>query len=316
MRLLIIYGKGMLMGIADLVPGVSGGTIALITGLYQELIVSIDNLKFSSLKVIFQQGLGSFWKKINGPFLSAVFGGILTSVLLFSRLVEYLIENETIRLWSFFFGLLIASIVYLIQKNKIFSPKNIGLLLLGIVFSYSVTLITPAVVDASYLYLFFCGVIAISAMILPGLSGAYLLIILGTYKVILSNIRKAQDLVFSFDQQQLFEVFFSLGTFILGIGIGIKLFSRILRWLLDKKPQQTLAVLIGLMTGAIHKIWPWQMEILTKEESTNPIRTQAVWPDQWKSDPQLWSALILFLLGFFLLFGLEQFKSKINDQGN
>ena len=314
MRLLIIYGKGMLMGIADLVPGVSGGTVALITGLYRELIESIDNLKFSSFRVLFQQGIGPFWKNINGSFLTAIFGGILTSIMLFSRLIEYLIENETIRLWAFFFGLLIASIVYLIKKNRVFSPNHLGLLLLGIIISYSVTLITPTTVEANYLYLFFCGVIAISAMILPGLSGAYLLLILGTYKIILSNIRKAQDLIFSFDQQQFLEVVFTLGAFVLGIGIGIKLFSRILRWLFDKKPKQTLAVLIGLMTGALHKIWPWQMELsAASNDLTDHFQTQAVWPHQWEGDAQLWSALILFLLGFFLLFGLERLKSKTND---
>jgi len=313
MRLLLIYGKGMLMGIADLVPGVSGGTVALITGLYEELIQSIDNLKVSALRLLFNKGIRSFWKAINGSFLAAVFGGILTSVLLFSRLIEYLIEEETIRLWAFFFGLLLASIVYLIKKNKVFTLPYIGLILLGIVVSYSVTLFTPATVEANYLYIFFCGVIAISAMILPGLSGAYLLMILGAYKIILGSIRKAQDLVFSFNQETFFEILFVLGAFVLGIAIGIKLFSRVLRWLFDKKPQQTLAVLIGLMTGALDKVWPWQQSVAGMDPLSKSNQTQAVWPHQMEGDPQLWSALALFLLGFFLLFGLERLKTNAND---
>lgn len=310
MRFLLIYCKGMLMGIADLVPGISGGTVALITGLYKELIQSIDNLKPAALKILFQAGVGPFWKAINGRFLAAVFGGILTSVLLFSRLIEYLIEEESVRLWAFFFGLLMASIVYLIQKNKILTPTSLGLLLLGIIVSYSVSLLTPTVAEINYLYIFLCGMLAISAMILPGLSGAYLLMILGAYKIILSTVRQAQDLIFDFNQELFFKVVLVLGSFLLGIAIGLKLFSKVLRWLFDHKPQQTIAVLIGLMTGALHKIWPWQNQLLSLDSSSDKIQTHAVWPQNFEGDPQLESALLLLLVGFFLLFGLERLKSS------
>lgn len=298
------------MGIADLVPGISGGTVALITGLYKELIQSIDNLKPAALKILFQAGVGPFWKAINGRFLAAVFGGILTSVLLFSRLIEYLIEEESVRLWAFFFGLLMASIVYLIQKNKILTPTSLGLLLLGIIVSYSVSLLTPTVAEINYLYIFLCGMLAISAMILPGLSGAYLLMILGAYKIILSTVRQAQDLIFDFNQELFFKVVLVLGSFLLGIAIGLKLFSKVLRWLFDHKPQQTIAVLIGLMTGALHKIWPWQNQLLSLDSSSDKTQTHAVWPQNFEGDPQLGSAILLLLVGFFLLFGLERLKSS------
>ena len=226
----------MLIGIADLVPGISGGTVALITDIYKELIWSIDHIKLSAILTLFNEGFKAFWKKINGPFLTALFGGIITSVLLFSRLIEYFIENESLRLWALFFGLLVASIFYLIRENKIYTTSSIGLVLLGVVISVSMSFFTPTTIELNYPYLFFCGLIAISAMILPGLSGAYILMILGAYKLILSTVRKGQDLVFGFDIELFYEVFSILGVFMFGIVVGIKLFSKVLNWLFKKYP--------------------------------------------------------------------------------
>ena len=237
MRYLILYLKGMLMGAADLVPGVSGGTIALITGIYKELLESINSISLSNLKLWKQQGLKSVWGTINGPFLIAVFGGILSSILLLSRLLEWLIENHPLVLWSFFFGLLIASIIYLFRAELSFSMLNVLYVCFGAVISFLVTKLNGGVNQSSLWYLFLSGFIGISAMILPGLSGAYILVVMGVYQTVLSNVRIAQDLIFNFDQTQFINTASILGVFILGILVGIKVFAKFLSWLLNHYPQ-------------------------------------------------------------------------------
>ena len=300
------------MGVADLVPGISGGTVGLITGIYVELIRSIDHIKLSTILTLFSKGFRAFWKNINGPFLASLFGGIITSVLLFSRLIEYLIENESVRLWALFFGLLLASIIYLIRENKIYSISSISLVLLGVVISASISFFTPKTIELNYPYLFFCGLIAISAMILPGLSGAYILMILGAYKLILSTLSKAQDLLFAFDSELFYEVFSILGVFIFGIIVGIKLFSKFLCWLFKKYPNNTNTVLVGLMLGALHKVWPWQNEVGSFETISKSVQTIAVLPQNFDGDSQLLSALFLMVFGFFILFVLERLKTNAN----
>jgi putative membrane protein len=233
MRYLLLYFKGMLMGAADLVPGVSGGTIALITGIYKELLDSINAVSWSTLKLLKKEGILAVWKKIKGPFLLAVFGGIISSILLLSRLLEWLMINEPIGLWSFFFGLLIASIVYLIKTDLKFDLTSILYLVLGAILSYMVTQLQGGQGEISLWYLFLSGFIGISAMILPGLSGAYIFFVMGVYQTILSYLRQAQDLVFDFDQAVFITVGSGLAVFILGIITGLKVFSKFLTWLLD-----------------------------------------------------------------------------------
>ena len=205
-----------------------------------------------------------------------------------------------------------ASIIYLIKENKIYSTSSIGLVLLGVMISASMSFFTPTTIELNYPYLFFCGLIAISAMILPGLSGAYILTILGAYKLILSTVRRAQDLLFAFDIELFYEVFSILGVFIFGIIVGIKLFSKFLCWLFKKYPNDTISVLVGLMLGALHKVWPWQNEVSSFVIVTKNIQTTAVLPQNFDDDPQLLSALLLMVFGFFILFVLERLKSNAN----
>ena len=308
MRYLLLYFKGMLMGAADLVPGVSGGTIALITGIYKELLDSINAVSWSTLKLLKKEGIVAIWKKIKGPFLLAVFGGIISSVLLLSRLLEWLMINEPIGLWSFFFGLLIASIVYLIKTDLKFDLTSILYLVLGAILSYMVTQLQGGQGEISLWYLFLSGFIGISAMILPGLSGAYIFFVMGVYQTILSYLRQAQDLIFDFDQAIFITVSSGLAVFILGIITGLKVFSKFLTWLLERYPKQIMAVLIGLMIGALHKVWPWQNEI--SSPSSTIENTEAVFPNAYlTSDPQILKALLLMIIGFALLFLLERAKN-------
>ena len=309
MRHLFLFLKGMLMGAADLVPGVSGGTIALITGIYKELLESINSFSWNTLKNIKKEGLTDVWKKLNGFFLLTVFGGIITSILFLSQILEWFIINEPIGLWSFFFGLLIASIVYLIKTDLSFNISSLIYLCLGAVFSFLSTQLQGTREDFSLWYLFISGFIGVSAMILPGLSGAYILFVMGVYQTILSNVRQAQELLFDFNQAKLFAVVSVLGVFVLGMIFGIKVFSKILTWLLKLYPKQIMAVLIGLMIGALHKVWPWQKEIIIDSSSIIEKKI-AVFPSSYEGgDPQIIKALILMFLGFIILFILERNKS-------
>jgi putative membrane protein len=308
MRYLILYLKGMLMGAADLVPGVSGGTIALITGIYKELLESINLLSLSNLKLWKQQGLKSVWKKINGPFLIAVFGGILSSILLLSRLLEWLNENHPLVLWSFFFGLLIASIIYLFRAELSFSMLNVLYVCFGAVISFLVTQLNGGANQSSLWYLFLSGFIGISAMILPGLSGAYILVVMGVYQTVLSNVRIAQDLIFNFDQTQFINTASILGVFILGILVGIMVFAKFLSWLLNHYPQRSIAVLVGLMIGALHKVWPWQNTVADSVKES-----LAVLPHEYNGDPQILIVITWMLIGFGILFLIERSKTLLTQ---
>lgn len=308
MRYLILYLKGMLMGAADLVPGVSGGTIALITGIYKELLESINSISLSNLKLWKQQGLKSVWGKINGPFLIAIFGGILSSILLLSRLLEWLIENHPLVLWSFFFGLLIASIIYLFRAELSFSMLNVLYVCFGAVISFLVTQLNGGANQSSLWYLFLSGFIGISAMILPGLSGAYILVVMGVYQTVLSNVRIAQDLIFNFDQTQFINTASILGVFILGILVGIKVFAKFLSWLLNHYPQRSIAVLVGLMIGALHKVWPWQNTVADSVKES-----LAVLPHEYNGDPQILIVITWMLIGFGILFLIERSKTLLTQ---
>ena len=306
MRYLILYLKGMLMGAADLVPGVSGGTIALITGIYKELLQSINSISLTNLKLWKQEGLKSVWKKLNGPFLLAIFGGILSSILLLSRILEWLIENHPLVLWSFFFGLLIASIIYLFRAELSFSMLNVLYVCFGAVISFMATQLNGGANQTSLWYLFFSGFIGISAMILPGLSGAYILVVMGVYQTVLSNVRIAQDLILNFDQTQFINTASILGVFILGILVGIKVFAKFLSWLLNRYPQRSIAVLVGLMIGALHKVWPWQNTV------GNTVKeTVAVLPQAYNGEPHLVITTMWMLIGFGILFLIERSKTLL-----
>ena len=300
------------MGASDLIPGISGGTIALITGIYKELLESINALSLKNLKKIIINN-ENFWKDINGPFLLPLFSGITISILFFSRYIEFLIKEETIALWSFFFGLLVASIIFLIRKELSFKFNSLIYISLGIITSYFISQLSIFSNNIPLWYIFLAGFIGVSAMILPGLSGAYILLIMGVYQTILTNIRIAQDLIYNFDQQQFNKVSVVLIIFILGVLIGIKVFARFLNWLLKLYPNNTIAVLIGLMIGSIYKIWPWQN--LSNEKNILITQTSPVLPQNFEGeDSQLINGILFMLFGFIFIFFLEKSKSVLKNE--
>ena len=295
------------MGCSDLMPGISGGTIALILGVYKKLIHSINAISIKNFKTL---NVDLFWKKINGNFLLSLFSGILSAVFAFSFIIDYLMNTYPIFLWSFFLGILVTSIFILKRHVNQWSYLNIGLLILGSVISFFITHISPKSNDIGLIYLFFCGFLGIIAMILPGISGAYILLILGAYQTVLNLIKMAIKSLISFDLNILIPTYTKLFIFGLGILIGLRVFSSILKWLLDNENDKTMSVLIGLMIGAIHKIWPWQevFKVTIGDQTKSFFRP--ISPLNYYEDAHVLCATILFLFGSGLVLILNSKKEK------
>ncbi|MDG1672751.1 MAG: DUF368 domain-containing protein [Flavobacteriaceae bacterium] len=295
----ILVFKGMAMGAADVVPGVSGGTIAFISGVYEELIATLNSINLNSLKTLKLQGVSATWKKINGNFLLALFGGILLSILSLSKLVAWLLHEEPVLLWAFFFGLVLASIIFVLKKiNQWNSAVFLGLILGG-VFAYQLTQLNALGNSDSNWYLFLSGAIAICAMILPGISGAFILVILGSYANVLQALND-KDIA-------------KITIFMTGALIGILSFSRLLKWLFKRFKNMTLAVLTGFMIGALSKIWPWKKTLSFRENSDGisvPLKEQCIAPFSFDGDPQILLAIGLMLFGFLMIFFLEKIGAK------
>lgn len=236
--------KGMCMGAADVVPGVSGGTIAFLMGIYQELINSIKSVNAKAFKLLFTGKIVEFWNHINGTFLLSLFIGILISVFSFAKLLQYLLLNYPIHIWSFFFGLILASAIYVLKGLDKWSVQNIISLLVGAAIAAFICLASPAETPNEYWFVFLSGAIAICAMILPGISGSFILLLLGKYAFVMEAVSTLNIPV--------------LVVFAAGALIGIISFSHFLGWLLKKFYMQTIALLAGFMIGSLLKVWPWK----------------------------------------------------------
>ncbi|WP_289062392.1 DUF368 domain-containing protein [uncultured Zobellia sp.] len=289
--------KGMAMGAADVVPGVSGGTIAFISGIYEELITSINNVDLSLFKELKENGLKAAWNKLNGNFLLALFAGIAISVLSLAKLVSWLLENKPILIWSFFFGLVIASILLVGKEVQKWNAKTIIALILGAAVAYYITILPPSESADSLPYLFLSGALAICAMILPGISGAFILVLLGSYKTII-------DAVHNLD----FKI---IGTVGVGAIFGLLSFAKLLKWMFNNQKNLTLALLTGFIVGSLNKIWPWKKVLDTKTIGEKIITIdENVSPFNFDGDNQLMIAVIAALAGFLVIFILERTASK------
>ena len=288
------------MGAADVVPGVSGGTIAFISGIYEELLNSISSFNLSLFSVLKNEGFKKVWKMVNGRFLLALFIGICISVLSLAKLIENLLENHPILIWSFFFGLVLASIIYIAKQIKIWNIKSYLYLIFGLIFAYYITTLNPVISqNSSPWFLFLAGMIAICAMILPGISGSFILVLLGAYKPILNAINTKD--------------FFSIIIFMAGAILGLLTFSRVLKWLFSKYKNYTLALLIGFIAGSLNKIWPWKETISWRTNSKGievPFNTTSVSPLSFDGDSKLLMAGLLAIIGFGLILLLEKLAVK------
>ncbi|MBU3854314.1 MAG: DUF368 domain-containing protein [Candidatus Paraprevotella stercoravium] len=280
--------KGMAMGAADVVPGVSGGTIAFIVGIYDELINSIKSINAHSLKLLFTGKIPSFWKAINGNFLFSILLGIGISVFSLAELITWLLVTHPIMVWAFFFGLVLASTWFVSKDIKEWNVKTVASFIVGAAVAYYITVATPTETPSNLLFIFLCGVIAICAMILPGISGSFILVLLGKYFYIMDAVKGLK-----------FEV---LLVFAAGALIGITSFSRVLSFALARFRNSTLALLTGFMLGSLNKVWPWKEKIAMADgfELEKNILPNAF----------LAEAIVLAIIGFFLVYFLEKLSQK------
>ena len=300
---LIISLKGMAMGAADAVPGVSGGTIAFISGIYEELISSISQVNFSLFKILKNNGVKSVWKQINGNFLLSLLIGIFISFISFMRLARYLLEHHPILIWSFFFGLVLASILYVAKQIKQWNFIAIISALSAIFLAYYITTLPSLANNDNPFFLFLAAAIAICAMILPGISGAFILVLLGAYKT-LSTAFHDLDIK-------------NILIFIAGAIVGLLSFSKLLKWLFNNHKNTTLAILTGFIIGSLNKIWPWKETLSTRVDSKGietPVLQQSIFPEKftelYQLDAQIGFAILLMGIGFFSIIILERIGSN------
>ncbi|MFW1676680.1 DUF368 domain-containing protein [Pontibacter sp. JAM-7] len=281
--------KGVLMGAADAVPGVSGGTIAFISGIYDELIDSLKQVNPAALSVLFKQGPVAFWRYINGAFLLTLFSGIVVSLFSVSHLVVYWLEHAPQLLWSFFFGLVLASTWLIGRDISRWNSHSSGVFIIGTLLAYVITTLTPAVLVATPLTLFLSGMLAICAMILPGISGSFILLLLGMYAPVISAIQ-ALDLAV-------------LGIFAGGCVLGLLSFSHLLSWLLHHHRVSTMALLAGFLLGSLNKLWPWKYTTaytIDRHGEQLPLVQKNMWPEAFQATTGQ-PAYALICLGLMLL---------------
>ena len=298
------------MGAADVIPGVSGGTIAFITGIYDQLIGSINSINAEALKLFFTGKFKEFWKHINGTFLLSLFCGILFSVVALAGLMQYLLESHPIQTWAFFFGLIVASSLFILRGIEGWNLKAVIFLILGIGLGVTVCTLSPTTTPDALWFIFLSGAIAICAMILPGISGSFILLILGKYKFIMEAITGLTT------GQAVGENLVILGVFAVGAVCGIIAFSRILNWLLSRYHKQTLLVLAGFIIGSLVKVWPWSnMEAIMlaqfpqASEVLNNLSVEILRNEYYRMlgqvDYQIGSAILFAIIGFSIVTGIE-----------
>ncbi|WP_418983816.1 DUF368 domain-containing protein [Alistipes sp.] len=295
---LILALKGCAMGMADVVPGVSGGTIAFISGIYEELIDSIRRVDLTALKLLVRGRFGEFWRHINGRFLLPVLLGIGVAIFSLARLMTYLLTNHPIAIWSFFFGLIVASAVLVSKQIGKWDLRTVAAFVIGVAAAWWITVASPAETPNDWWFVMLSGAIAICAMILPGISGAFILLLLGKYQYIMHAVG-AMDIPV-------------ILIFVVGAVAGIISFSHLLSWLLKHWHDVTVAVLMGFMIGSLNKVWPWKEVLETYTDShgkVQPLVEANVLPGRFEAltqqDAQLGEAVVLCLVGLFSIYCIE-----------
>lgn len=323
--------RGLAMGAADVVPGVSGGTIAFITGIYEELIGSLESFNLKAIKVLRKEGIKAFWNHINGSFLVALFLGILVSIASLSKGITYLLEYHPVLLWSFFFGLILASIWLIGKSIGTWKLRTIIAMIVGTIISYYITIATPTQSPESTLFIFFAGTMAIIAMILPGISGAFILLLLGAYSTIIGLINTLRESLTANDMAAVMASGMKLGVFALGCITGLLAFSKVLSWMFKNYHDTTLALLTGFMIGSLNKVWPWKTTVMSRvahqgkpDEAVVPFIQENVLPGNFHTlnevekglsivpvkDPQLMLSIVAAIAGLLLIVVMDRFSPK------
>ncbi|MBL4709552.1 MAG: DUF368 domain-containing protein [Flavobacteriales bacterium] len=296
---LLLGLKGMAMGAVELVPGVSAGTIALLTGIYQEFIDALKS--FSTVfPVLRKEGFKGAWQHVNGNFLVVLFIGMAVGIAALLNMIKYLLEFRAIPIWSFFFGLIVVSSIFVGKTVKTWKIQQVLAIIIGTILVYWVTGAAPTESSDSLLFVFIAGMLAICAMILPGISGSFILVLLGMYIYIIESLSEFNIAV--------------LLTFGTGCVFGLVSFTHLLSFLLKRYHDTTIALLTGFMLGSLNKIWPWKNTLSTmidRHGETVPKLQENILPnDVVNVDPQIGTAIICAIGGFLLIFAIEKIVAK------
>lgn len=301
-----LFLKGLAMGAANVIPGVSGGTIALITGIYERLINAIRRCDLTAARLLLSGKPTTAWAHVDGTWLTVLLGGVALSIITLARLFEFLLEHYERYTMAFFFGLILISVLYVARGVNKWGPSVIASLLAGTGIAVAIALLAPASENDSMVYVFLCGVVAISSMILPGLSGSFVLILMGNYALVLGAISA-----------------FNLGILIplaLGCAVGLVAFSHILAWVFKRYADQTLALMTGFVIGSLVVIWPWKEAIVATVERTGKPPREIITSYEWFV-PSLLSvdthvAVALMLAGAFCIAIMERFARDNTDKSS
>ena len=319
--------KGIAMGTANKVPGVSGGIVALIGGFYEELIFSFQRLNGKALKLLFMGRFNSFSIYINGQFLCCLFGGVMISYFSVSLMLDYAMKKNEAIVFGVFFGMIVASLVLIIKQIHTWNNKIILLLVVGLVIGISLNFARPTAENDHLLFVFCCGMISVSGMTIPGLSGSFLLLILGNYNLLLVDSVNALYSVLSnalfldfetLNDPKVQRLLIIMGVFTLGSVMGLILFSNIIKRVLKKHPQLTLASIIGFITGTISLVWPWKIEVFKLDNKRalilNSLGNPKIdyyhysFPDF--SNSYTYEVILSILLGVTLIFVINHYGKK------
>ena len=296
---LSVFLKGLAMGAANVIPGVSGGTIALITGIYERLINALKSIDLTAIKLLLKRQWQPFWTAVDGTFLTALFFGIALSIVSLAKLLEYLLEKHETLTMAFFFGLILISVLLVARTVRSWGITSIISLAVGTAIAIGIALLAPATENSSFLYVFACGIVAMCSMILPGLSGSFVLIIMGNYALILGAIG-------SFDMSILIPL-------ALGCGFGLIAFSHVLAWVFKNFHDQTIALMSGFILGSLAIIWPWKNTLVDTIQRDNKPAKEVVTGYEWfmpsLTDSTTWLALGLIVTGAVSLWLMEKSTS-------
>lgn len=299
--------KGAAMGVAEVIPGVSGGTIAFVTGIYERLLTVIKSILGPKVwRAWRQDGARAAWAAADGAFLVTLLSGMAGGLVVGVFGISHLLEHYPPLIWAFFFGLIMSSAVYVGRHVRDWGAPEVALLVIGALGAYAVTVATPSQGIEEPWFVVVSGAIAISALMLPGVSGSFMLLLMGMYGYVLGSVRETLK---SFDPASaLVVVLFAVGCL-----IGMATFSRVLTWLFRRFHDPTMAALTGFMIGSLYKIWPWRNVLSYRENSKGeqvPFREVSVWPGEYSGEPYLVGALVLVVVGMALVIALGRVAPK------
>ncbi|MBE9480740.1 MAG: DUF368 domain-containing protein [Bacteroidetes bacterium] len=289
-KYIILFLKGLGMGAANVIPGVSGGTIALITGIFERLINSIKSFNFKAIKLLFTGKFKEFVKYTDLYFLIAIIAGIVIAIVTLARLFDFLFENYPVYIWSYFFGLVLASVYFVGKTVSKWTVSVIITFIIGTAIAIIISLLNPAIENKNFFYLIICGVAAICSMILPGLSGSFILFIMGNYKLV------AIDAINNVDIKILIPV-------LIGAVGGLLVFSHILSWVFKKYRNETISLLTGFILGSVSILWPWQNKIFLLDELGNHIlkKGEPIVVSYERILPEAFNSQFFIAIGFIIL---------------